>query len=433
MLDWRQTALNRVDRGNISFECRFDMMSGAGRNAMRCKYSISATAVLRVLVCVVSFACASAQSISPSEAREIAREAYTYGYPLLENYAVVYSHFVDSSSPQFKAPWNHLRNVFASANTARPASASGTRSSQLGADLRAEPLVLILPDLGKHRYDLVQVIDLFAFDLTYAGGRSTGNEGGTFLLAGPGWSGDKPNGIKDVIRSSTDFAFLLYRRQLLGPAEADSREKTQAEFKVQPLHEFRGEPAPPAAPKIDFMNPIVVSQQSNALQVFDLLNFVLRFCPDNPARKNLMARFAKIGIGPDANFSFNSAPLSPAMKQALAEGAADALLFQERDYRVASEAKAAAAAGANEFLESAYPRARAEGIDESNPMAQDVTYWIILADSATHRFDEANEFPLPSFDQQALPIDAILSLGIYEPPLGFLHPNPYDPYWIDGP
>lgn len=49
---------------------------------------------------------AADQTLSPEEARAIAKEAYIYGFPLVDNYRVQYSYFVDKSDPEYKAPWN---------------------------------------------------------------------------------------------------------------------------------------------------------------------------------------------------------------------------------------------------------------------------------------------------------------------------------------
>jgi hypothetical protein len=50
-------------------------------------------------------------TINPAEARVIAKEAYIYGYPLVGNYLVLYNYFVNPKSPEFKAPWNQIRNI----------------------------------------------------------------------------------------------------------------------------------------------------------------------------------------------------------------------------------------------------------------------------------------------------------------------------------
>lgn len=105
---------------------------------------------------------AYAQDVTPEEARAIAKEAYTYGYPLVDNYRVHYSFFVDESSPEFKAPWNQLANingVFTPADTAVQTPNSGTPYSWAGCDLRAEPIVISLPKIEADRYYSVQLRD----------------------------------------------------------------------------------------------------------------------------------------------------------------------------------------------------------------------------------------------------------------------------------
>jgi hypothetical protein len=65
---------------------------------------------LAIFVCRTD---AFAQSVSAVEARAIAKDATIYGLPLLENYRIQYSYFVNRSDPDFKAPWNTLAPPFA--------------------------------------------------------------------------------------------------------------------------------------------------------------------------------------------------------------------------------------------------------------------------------------------------------------------------------
>jgi hypothetical protein len=160
---------------------------------------------------------ASAQSISADEARTIAKEAYIYGFPLVDSYRVQYSYFVDRGNPEFKVPWNTLSNtarVYTPDDKAIQTPNSDTPYSFLGADLRAEPLVLTVPAIEEERYYSLQFIDMYTFNFAYVGSRATGNDGGSFLLAGPDWKGETPPGVKSVIRAETEFAFVLYRTQL---------------------------------------------------------------------------------------------------------------------------------------------------------------------------------------------------------------------------
>ena len=139
---------------------------------------------------------------------------------MVDNYRILYSYFVDKGGPEYKAPWNTLVNnarVYTPDDTAIQTPNSDTPYSYVGADLRAEPLVFTVPAVEKDRYYSLQFIDLYTFNFAYVGSRATGNEAGAYLLAGPGWKGEKPAGIKKVIRSETDIAFVLYRTQLFSP------------------------------------------------------------------------------------------------------------------------------------------------------------------------------------------------------------------------
>jgi len=49
-------------------------------------------------------------TLTPTEARAIAKEAYIYGFPLVDNYRIMHSYFVDSDGSEFKAPWNQIHN-----------------------------------------------------------------------------------------------------------------------------------------------------------------------------------------------------------------------------------------------------------------------------------------------------------------------------------
>ena len=43
-----------------------------------------------------------AQSLSPADARSIAKDATVYGFPLVDSYRIQYSYFVDRTSPEFE-------------------------------------------------------------------------------------------------------------------------------------------------------------------------------------------------------------------------------------------------------------------------------------------------------------------------------------------
>ena len=73
------------------------------------------------------------------------------------------------------------------------------------------------------------------------------------MVVGPDWKGETPPGIKKVFTSTTPFALAPIRTQLFNPDDMPNVVKVQAGYKAQPLSAFLKQPAPPAAPTIDFL------------------------------------------------------------------------------------------------------------------------------------------------------------------------------------
>ena len=103
-------------------------------------------------------------AINIEEARAIAKEAYIYGYPMVDSYRIQYACFVNRESPEFKAPWNQIRNiprVYTPDDKAVQTPNSDTPYSMIGMDLRTEPIVLTVPVIEQERYFSIQLIDLY--------------------------------------------------------------------------------------------------------------------------------------------------------------------------------------------------------------------------------------------------------------------------------
>jgi hypothetical protein len=180
---------------------------------------------------------------TPSEARAIAKEAYLYGFPVVEMYKTLYTQAVDKTGPNFKAPFNHIGNtaqVFTPKDTALVTPNSDTPYSFVWLDLRAEPVVLTLPKIEDYRYYSVQLID---------GTRSTGNNGGHYMIAGPDWKGQQPANIDRVVYSESNIAYALYRTQLFDEKDLGKVKQIQSGYKVQPLSSYLSQPKPDKPPK----------------------------------------------------------------------------------------------------------------------------------------------------------------------------------------
>jgi hypothetical protein len=316
-----------------------------------------------------------------------------YGFPLVDSYRVQHAFFVDAANAEDKGPWNTISNtarVYTPEDRTIQTPNSDTPCSSVGLDLRAEPIVLTLPRGDPRRYVSVQLIDAYTHNFAYLGSRTTGNDGGSFLIAGPQWKGEPPRGITQVIRSETSFTFALYRTQLFDAADIEAVKQVQAGYRVQTLSQFLGVPTPQPAPLPDFPRPQTAEQQKTSADFFGPMNFVLGLSPTHPSEKTLMARFAKLGIGP--GLRFDAASLSPELCAAVEAGMADA--WQSFGTFKATQ----------------------------------------IVDSAGGKLDGArSRYTLRFARGQLPPVDAFWSLTMYELPSSLLSANPIGHYLLNSP
>ncbi|QCI68259.1 DUF1254 domain-containing protein [Phreatobacter stygius] len=272
-----------------------------------------------------------AQAVPAAEARTIAKEAYLYGFPMVESYKTLYTQAIDRESPNFKAPFNQISNtanVFTPRDTAFVTPNSDTPYSFIWMDLRAEPVVLTLPDIDPKRYLSVQLIDLYTQNFAYLGQRTTGAKAGNFLVAGPKWQGQTPAGVSAVVRCETEIAYALYRTQLFGADDLDNVKRIQGTYRVQPLSAFLNQPAPAPAPALNWPKPELATM-SQTPAIFRYMNFLMSLAPTDPSETALMARFARIGVGAGLGFGFDETALSAETRQALEGGIADGIKAYE--------------------------------------------------------------------------------------------------------
>src|ERR1700760_1416019 len=256
-----------------------------------------------------AFAQATADRPGFFKAKDIAEAGFIYGLPIVMNYAVMYEYAVDRNSGQFKAPFNQIKNepnVFTYKDTAIPTPNSDTPYSFVWMDLRAEPIVLSVPAVDPKRYYSVMLCDGNTYNYGYIGSRATGSDAGDYMVVGPDWKGATPPGIKRVFRSTTQFALAAYRTQLFNTADLDNVKKVQAGYQMQSLSAYLHQPAPPAAPTINFPK---IDKELVKLNFFEFLDFALQFAPEQPNEKDIRAKLASIGIGPGKTFNFKD--LSP--------------------------------------------------------------------------------------------------------------------------
>ena len=232
------------------------------------------------------------------------RSNFIYGLPMVMNYAIMTAYSLDPKSPAYTGPLNKIKNesrVYTPKDRAIPLPNSDTPYSVLFMDLRAEPIVLSVPAVEKNRYYSVMLCDGNTFNYGYIGTRTTGNGTGDYLVVGPDWKGETPKGIKKVFHSTYQFSLAAYRTQLLNANDMKNVEKVQAGYQVRPLSAYLNQPAPPAAPAIEWPR---ITNEMIKTHFFEYLDFVLQFGPPLPEETDIRAKLARIGIGPGKTFAF---------------------------------------------------------------------------------------------------------------------------------
>jgi hypothetical protein len=185
-------------------------------------------------------------------------------------------------------------------------------------DLRSEPVVISLPAVPKPRYYSVQLTDANTFNYGYMGSRTTGTGPGDYMIVGPDWKGETPSHIKQVFHATTPFSAVIFRTQLFNPADMPNVVKIQAGYKVQPLSKYLKQPAPAAAPAIQYLKADAEIAKKEFWQVLD---FALQYIPPSPEEAAIRPKLASIGIGPGKKFDMKD--LSAEHKAAMLLGMKD--------------------------------------------------------------------------------------------------------------
>jgi len=270
----------------------------------------------------LSFFCIfTAFALTPEEARDIAVEAYIYGYPLvtMEMTRKVMTN-VDSPTAS-KAPMGQFANMKKYPTVAYQdvtAPNADTLYSVAWINLSEEPYILHVPDEAG-RYYLMPVLSAWTNVAADPGTRTTGTKAQDFALTGPRWEGKLPSGVKEI-KCPTSLAWIIGRTYCTGtPEDYASVYKIQEKYTLTPLSSYGKPYLPPAGqfdPMLDMKTP--VRTQVNAMDAsafFRMLALLMRDNPPAAADAPMVEKMAKIGI--EAGKRFEIGRLETAAAQAV--------------------------------------------------------------------------------------------------------------------
>lgn len=364
-----------------------------------------------------------------SEAHALAEEAYIFAYPMLENYRTMqlqaisqghfnrFDHATEIMGPEYK-------------DIVRPNN--DTLYSLLWLDLRAEPMVLHIPPIND-RYYSFQFVDMYTHNFAYAGVRTTGARGGVFMVAGPEWNGEKPDGVNEVFRSEGSFVLCVVRTALEGPEDLKNVHAIQRQYDVEQLSAFLGS-APPAPSPMDVF-PLYVQPAAESVHFIGYLNFLLGRLKIHPSEEEVIERFGAIGIGPD--FYFNADTFSADIRTAIEAGIASARKQIEASPEILGERKNGWALirrifGNRERMQGLYlVRAGAARMGLYGNDLEEAYYPTADLDADGEPFDASKHSYVLRFEKDEIPpVDAFWSITMYNLPQQLMVENPIDRYSI---
>jgi hypothetical protein len=231
-------------------------------------------------------------------------EAFLYGYPL------VMMETTRVQSAKYIGPENQLRLVrqFPNAqfkDVVRPNV--DTLYTTAFISMKDGPWFFEMPANDK-RYELMPFMDAWTNVFASPGSRTSGNQGATYLLAGPQWQGTVPKNMT-LLKSPTDMVWLIGRTQTNSTADyavvhdlqnrlrltkwdahnGSASADTDSKKISSPAWQASTEPAVP---------PLAQMSALSTLEFFNRLMQLMVSNPPAPADAPLLARLAQLEIRP---------------------------------------------------------------------------------------------------------------------------------------
>jgi len=257
-----------------------------------------------VLATLVLVAVITAMLLVMKDKIMLGAEAYLYGYPL------VMMETTRIQSAKYIGPENQLRMVRQFPNAqfkevVRPNV--DTLYTTAFISMKEGPWVFEMPANDK-RYELMPFMDAWTNVFASPGTRTSGNQGATYLLAGPEWDGQVPKGMT-LLKSPTDMVWLIGRTQTNGTADFATVHELQNRLRLskwpqppdslsastdskrdaQPSWQVSTEPS---------LTPVAQMKALNTTEFFNRLMKLMVSNPPSPEDAPLLARLAQLEIKP---------------------------------------------------------------------------------------------------------------------------------------
>lgn len=262
-------------------------------------------------------------------------QAYVYGFPWIYNaqlrwlWASLGGKKLSEKQglPDLYAPINtfhHAEKLASPANQTGGSPNCDTLYSTAWLELGHNPIVLSVPAVTD-RFYCIEMVCMDADNFAYVGTRSTGVKAGSYLIAGPFWNGQVPEGVSDVLpRSRTGTVLLMGRTGVNNTSQEDLAKANaiQQQYLLTPLSDW---PNTPSAQPTHVMAPYGVDYNHTA-GAWKTMNKAMT---ENPPglqpginQEQMLKLFATIGVGPNQDVDAQSAATRAGLQRAAKDGLA---------------------------------------------------------------------------------------------------------------
>ncbi|HEY8035834.1 MAG TPA: DUF1254 domain-containing protein [Methylobacter sp.] len=262
-------------------------------------------------------------------------QAYIYGFPWIYNaqlrwlWASLGGKKLSEKKnlPDLYAPINsfhHAEKLASPANQTGGSPNCDTLYSTAWLELGDDPIVLSVPAVTD-RFYCIEMVCMDADNFAYVGTRSTGVEAGNFLIAGPFWNGQLPEGVSGVLPRSRTATVLLMGRTGVNNTSQEDLDKANAiqeQYLLTPLSDWPNTPSPQPT---HVMVPYGVDYNHTA-GAWQTMNKAMTENPPGLSpginQEQMLKLFATIGIGPNQDLDAQSDATRTGLQRAAKDGLA---------------------------------------------------------------------------------------------------------------
>ena len=400
-----------------------------------------------VLTATILMACHPQNiKITPEEARQIAKEAYVYGFPLVMNFKTLEAYTLDKNSKEYKGEFNQKSceaRVYTPADKAIVSPNSDTPYCIFWSDIRDEPVVISVPEMEAERFYHFQLIDLFSHNFAYIGTLTNDNKAGVYMIAPIDWKGDLPEGITDIIYCETGLFLTIVRTQLMNADDLNNVKSIQDSYQLQTLSDYLGTDAQEKYKEDVF--PEWTEGVQFTEEAFKYVGVILDLTYPIEEEKAFRQQLAKLNIGTKKAFDINDfeKEVQEAIKEGVKEGFAEieefvnsessdplssTKIFGTREYLMQS-------AKAHYGLDNMFlPRAVAAYMGLYGNSGSEASYPLYMTDAEGNPLDASeNDYTLTLEVGAFPPVKAFWSLTMYDGITQLLIDNPLDRYLVNSP